>query len=59
MKKKVIALIALVAVVGTLFAVLVGCSANRENTLRIANWGEYMSQETYEGFVEWYKEKTG
>ncbi len=59
MKKKIIAFVALIAVAGTLLGVLAGCSANRENTLRIANWGEYMSKEIYQGFVGWYKEKTG
>ena len=59
MKRKIITLIMLIAIIGTLLAVFVGCSGDRSKTLRIANWGEYMSKETYEGFVEWYKEKTG
>ena len=59
MKKRISVLVALVAILGTLLAVFTGCARNRENTLRIANWGEYMSEETYNGFVEWYKEKTG
>ena len=59
MKRKLTLVIAFALLLCMLTSLFVGCSKDRENTLRIINWGEYMSSDTYEGFVAWYKEKTG
>jgi spermidine/putrescine transport system substrate-binding protein len=59
MKKKIICAIAALAFSGALLTGFYGCSAKRSETLRIANWGEYMPEDVYDGFVDWYKEKTG
>ena len=59
MKRKLILVVAFALLLCMLTSLFVGCSKDRENTLRIINWGEYMSSDTYEGFVAWYKEKTG
>lgn len=50
-------LLAIFLVVGALGA-LTGCG-DRSETLKIYNWGEYMSPDVYRGFSEWYLNETG
>ena len=57
--KKIVSIILIAVLAVSIASVLVACGGDRENELRIANWGEYMSSEVYLGFEEWYLEKTG
>ena len=57
MKKIISTILALAVIVISTFT-LIGCGP-RSEVLKICNQGEYMDPDTYNGFVEWYKEKTG
>ncbi len=62
MKKKIVPFLLSVVLVLSCFCglcTLSACSGERAITLRIANQGEYMPEEVYLGFVDWYYEKTG
>lgn len=59
MNKRLVSIILVVVLLGALATVFIGCNSNRETTLRIANWGEYMEKDVYEGFEKWYEDKTG
>lgn len=43
---------------GTVAFSFAGC-APRDEVLRVYNWGEYMGQDTWKGFEDWYNQKTG
>lgn len=57
MKKLISKLAAVLFIVLGAAGALAGCG-NREEVLKIYNWGEYMSPDVYEGFSDWYFEKT-
>ncbi len=59
MNKRIIALAAIVVMLVAVTAIFAGCSADRAITIRIAAPGEYMDSATYNGFADWYYEKTG
>lgn len=56
--KKLVSLF-LVALMATLAVFTLTACTPREEVLKIYNWGDYMDPETYKGFEDWYKEKTG
>lgn len=56
--KKLVSLF-LVALMATLAVFTLTACTPREEILKVYNWGDYMSKETYTGFQSWYKEKTG
>ena len=53
MKRLILTLVTLVA------SVAVGYSADRENTLKIYNWADYIDMSVLDDFKVWYKEQTG
>lgn len=58
MKKAVGKIVLCVFLAVSLLCTLTGCG-NRAQILKIYNWGEYMNPDVYEGFSDWYFEKTG
>lgn len=58
MKKSISKILVAVFVCAALCCAFAGCG-NREQILKIYNWGEYMDPEVYEGFEDWYYEQTG
>ena len=40
-------------------ALLLGCSENRENILKVYNWSDYIDESVIPEFEEWYQEQTG
>lgn len=58
MKKSISKILVAVLVCAALCCAFAGCG-NREQILKIYNWGEYMDPEVYEGFEDWYYEQTG
>ena len=34
-------------------------AADREHTLKVYNWADYIDESLLDEFVEWYKEQTG
>ena len=53
MRRVLTLFVALFALIGTLAA------ADREHTLKIYNWADYIDEEVLTEFQEWYKEQTG
>ena len=48
------------AIAGLLFgAALISSAADREHTLKIYNWADYIDEELLEEFKTWYREQTG
>ena len=46
-------IVALLAILGTVTA------ADREHTLKIYNWADYIDEDVLTEFQQWYKEQTG
>ena len=46
-------IVALLAILGTATA------ADREHTLKIYNWADYIDEDVLTEFQQWYKEQTG
>ena len=40
-------------------ALLLACSENRENILKVYNWSDYIDESVIPEFEEWYQEQTG
>ncbi|MBQ9138866.1 MAG: ABC transporter substrate-binding protein [Alistipes sp.] len=45
--------------IASLFVALGAAAADREHTLKVYNWADYIDEDVLEQFQEWYKEQTG
>ena len=46
-------------ILAALSAVLLSCSANRDQVLKVYNWSDYIDETVLDDFEAWYKEQTG
>ena len=46
-------------VLGVVAVLVVACDADRENILKVYNWGDYIDEDLLTEFEEWYFEQTG
>ena len=46
-------------ILAALSAVLLSCSSNRDQILKVYNWSDYIDETVLTDFESWYKEQTG
>ena len=56
--KKIVSILLVLALMATLFVAFTACT-KRENVLKLYMPGEYIDEDLFEEFEDWYKEQTG
>ena len=57
--KRILYISLFIAVLLGLYPVSGAHAADREHTLKVYNWADYLDESLLDEFVEWYKEQTG
>ena len=59
MKRLMYSVGAAIVALTTIFMTGCGISEERQHTLKVYNWGDYIDEDLITEFEEWYKEQTG